>query len=87
MRKAMGCNGCSNTDLGAKLGNCAFCVRVAAISSFLFWGLYVATRRWPAVHILQWPALLFAALVTLMLVAHILAYLGRPGAKHGDRSS
>jgi hypothetical protein len=81
----MNCKGCASTEFGAKLGNCAFCVGTAAISALLFWGLYVVSRHWQAVHVLQWPTLLFAVLVTLLLVAHLLAYVGRTHGRDGDR--
>ena len=84
----MSCSGCGTSDFGDKLGKCAACMRLALGSAILFWGLYFVLRRLVDSLFVQLPVLGFAALVTLVLLAHVLAFLsdrrrqardGRPG--------
>ncbi|MGB7542393.1 MAG: DUF3624 family protein [Burkholderiales bacterium] len=71
----MGCGVCGKFDLGDKLGKCAYCIRLAAVSSIVFWGLFYLCYAVLDIRLLAAFFLFFAAMVTLLLVAHVLAFL------------
>lgn len=73
----MGCSRCGTTDLGRHLGQCGLCIGLALVSAVVFWAGYGYLRNVQHAYLLDWIALGFAILVTLLFIAHTLAYLAR----------
>jgi apolipoprotein N-acyltransferase len=82
----MACKGCGGGEFAEKLGTCGFCIGLAAISATVFWLLYDLSQTWPRVWAISLMLLSFAILLTLLLVAHVIAYLRRRGTEPGPRS-
>jgi len=57
---------------------------LALASSIVFWGLYYVLRTVVESRLILWPVLLFASLVTLLLIAHLLAFLSNRKKKGSD---
>jgi len=81
----MSCEGCGTNELDQKLGKCASCMWLAFISSVFFWGLYYVLHGFTKSRLILLPLRLFASLVTLLLVSHVLAFLSiRRKQRTGD---
>ena len=77
----MSCGGCGVVDFGAALGTCVRCTSIAAASASVFWLFYAVAMDYGARGLITWPLLGFATLVTLVLLAHVLAHLARAFGK------
>jgi hypothetical protein len=76
MAKCAGCPGIQGA-VGAKLGTCVRCMRIAAAGSLAGWGLVVAARVSGASRGVVGLLLLVAAQFSLVLVLHLIAKLVR----------
>jgi Protein of unknown function (DUF3624) len=71
----MSCEGCGTSELDKKLGKCASCMWLALVSSVFFWSVYYVAHGFTKSRLILLPVKLFASLVTLLLVSHVLAFL------------
>ena len=71
----MACKSCGAGDFSESLGKCARCTSIAGASAVLFWSLYVVAKGHAISWLITWPLLGFAALVSLLFIAHILGHL------------
>jgi hypothetical protein len=73
----MACKSCGSTDLSEHLGKCLYCIFLALGSSIMLWSLWYWLRGAVRIEWLTWAVGGFAALVTLLLIGHVLARFGR----------
>jgi hypothetical protein len=71
----MACKGCGAGEFAEKLGTCGFCVGLAASSAAISWLLYALSQAWPRVWAISLLLMSFAILLTLLLAAHVLAFV------------
>jgi ABC-type polysaccharide/polyol phosphate export permease len=71
----MACKSCGAADLSASLGTCGRCTFIAVASAALFWAFFIVAEQQSAPRLIAWPLLGFAALLTLLLVGHVLGHL------------
>ena len=83
----MACGACGKFDLGESLGKCAPCILLAAVSALVFWSLAYASYALLGIRLLAAFFAFFAAMVSLLLVAHVLAFLSRKVKGAPDRAS
>jgi hypothetical protein len=73
----MSCKNCGASELSKKLGKCNFCIWLSLVSSLFFWGFFYAMHGTIKSKLIVWPIFTFASLVTLLFLAHVLAFLSK----------
>ena len=74
----MGCSSCGKNNLGEKLGKCKDCIIASVISSVIFWLFWYHSIQLfgnTAGKYRGYIFLFLAIFVSLLFIAHILAYL------------
>jgi cobalamin biosynthesis protein CobD/CbiB len=67
---------CGDIDL-SKLGRCRYCVGLAAFLTIVSWTAHYFVRHKFALPLLNWAILIFACLVSLLLLAHVVAFFSK----------